>query len=59
VADLKKGLEDPDATIRSACQKALEQIASAKDTPQQEQRMRRDLAIAKEINEFKAGGGSK
>jgi hypothetical protein len=59
VADLKKGLEDPDANIRSACQKALEQIASAKDTPQQEERLRRDLAIAKEINEFKAGGDSK
>jgi hypothetical protein len=59
VAVLKKGLEDPNANVRSACQKALEQIDSAKATPEQKERMRRELAIAKEINEFKAGGDSK
>jgi hypothetical protein len=58
-AVLKKGLEDPDANVRGACQKALEQIDNAKDTPEHEERMRRELAIAKEINEFKAGGSSK
>jgi hypothetical protein len=59
VAVLKKGLVDTDNRVRSACQKALEQIDNAKVTPEQEERMRRALAIANEINELKAGGGSK
>jgi hypothetical protein len=59
VAVLKKGLEDLDANVRSACQKALEQIASAKVTPEQEEQMRRERAIATEIDAFKVSTGSK
>ena len=35
---------------------ALERIDNATNTPEQEERLRRELAIAKEIKEFKAGG---
>jgi hypothetical protein len=60
MAILKKGLDDPDAYIRNACQNALEQIDNAKDTAAQQERLQRELAIVKEINDFKkAAGGSK
>jgi HEAT repeat protein len=56
---LKQGLNDPDAYIRDACQRALDQIKNAKPQPEQEEGVKRQLAIWKEINEFKkAAGGS-
>jgi hypothetical protein len=59
LAVLKEGLEDQDVFVRSACQEALERIDNTKDTPEQQERRRRELAIAKEINEFKTGGGTR
>jgi len=58
VAVLKKGLEDPEANVRDACQKALERTAAFKTTPEREEQMRRERAIAKDINEFKANDGT-
>jgi hypothetical protein len=56
---LKQGLNDPDAYIRSACQTGLERIAKARAQPGDEERHKRELAILREINEFKkAAGGS-
>jgi len=52
---LKEGLEDPDAYIRNAFQTALDSLAKAKDTPSDGDRIRRELAIAREISEFKKG----
>ena len=51
---LKQGLDDPDDNIRAACKKAIESIEAAKETPEQRARLERDLAIVREINEFKA-----
>lgn len=57
---LKEGLDDPDTNIRQAFKGALEQIQNAKDQPGQEDRLKRELAILKEISEFKkAVGGHK
>ena len=52
---LKKGLADPDANVRLACQAALKQIESAKETPAEAEQLRREVAIAKDIHEFKSG----
>jgi len=54
---LKQGLDDPDATIRHACQKALKRLASVKDTPDEQERITRELAIVKEIDEWKKATG--
>jgi HEAT repeat protein len=60
VPALKEGLNDQDTNIRDAFQAALERIENAKDQPDLEERVKRELAILKEINEFKkAAGGSK
>lgn len=54
---LKQGLDDPDANIRYTCQNALKRLASAEDPPDQAERIRQELAIAKEINEVKKATG--
>jgi hypothetical protein len=57
---LKEGLEDSDAYIRNAFQTALDGLAKAKATPGEQDRVSRELAIAREISEFKnAAGASK
>jgi hypothetical protein len=50
---LKEGLDDPDANIRHMFKTALERIENAKDQPGQDERLKREQAIAKEIGEFK------
>jgi HEAT repeats len=59
MAVLKKGQEDVDANVRTACQTALMQIDRAKVTPAQQEQRRRELAIAIEIDEFKSIGSSR
>src|SRR5260370_3103717 len=59
VPPLKQGLDDPDANIRHTCQDALKRLANAEDTPDQAERIRQELAIAKEINELKNAAGGK
>jgi hypothetical protein len=54
---LKKGLNDPDVNIRNACQGTLNRLASAADSPDQQERIRREMAIVKEINELKTATG--
>jgi hypothetical protein len=56
---LKKGLADPDPHTRECFQTALTQIEEAKDQPGLAERRRRELAIAKEIAEFKKASGTK
>jgi hypothetical protein len=51
-AALKKALNDPDAYIRDACQRGLDHLANRKDTPEQQARLERGRALAKEIDEF-------
>ncbi len=53
VPALEKGLKDPDAYIRDACQRALGRIREGKAEAGEEERIRKDLAIVKETNEFK------
>jgi hypothetical protein len=53
VPALTKGLKDPDAYIRDACQRALKSIGEGKGEAGEEERIKKDLAIVKETNEFK------
>lgn len=53
VPALKDGLQDPDANIRSTFESAIGQIESAKDKPGQEDEVKKNLAILKEIKEYK------
>jgi hypothetical protein len=53
MSTLEKGLDDPDLNIRNACQNALNRLAGAEDTPDQQERIRRELAILQEINQMK------
>jgi RNA polymerase sigma factor (sigma-70 family) len=50
---LKQGLHDPDANIRHTCQNVLNRLANAVDAPDQPERIRRERAILKEINELR------
>src|SRR5262249_35565726 len=55
---VKQALKDPDDYIRMAFQTALDGLANAKDTPAQEEQLRRERAIAQQINAFlRAAGG--
>jgi hypothetical protein len=50
---LKQGLDDPDAYIRHAFQTALERLQNVKDSPAEDERIRRERAIVQEINALK------
>jgi len=50
---LKKGLNDPDATIRKEFQTAIEQIENAKEPSGRADELKSKLAILKDIREFK------
>jgi hypothetical protein len=51
--ELKKGLEDPDVSIRKTFQPAIEQIENAREQPGEAAELKRKLSIRKEINELK------
>jgi WD40 repeat protein len=53
---LKKALKDPDVNIRSACGLALKRIASAEETANELEQIKRELAIVKDISELKSTG---
>jgi len=50
---LREGLNDPDASIRDACQRGLDNIAKCANQAEEEARLRRELAIIAEIGELK------
>jgi hypothetical protein len=56
---MKEGLNDRDAYVRDAFKTALERAAKAKEAPGEEEQIRRERAIVRDIAEFKraAGGG--
>lgn len=54
---LKQGLADAEANIRNAFQAALERIENAKEEPGYPERVQREIAILKEISEFKKTAG--
>jgi RNA polymerase sigma factor (sigma-70 family) len=53
VPALKLGLSASDVTIRHICQSSLSRLAQAEDTPAQNEHMRREQAIAEEIQGWK------
>jgi hypothetical protein len=55
---LKRGRSVSDANIRNACQDALNRLAQAQDTPAQQEQMRREQAIAQEIQAWKNTTGA-
>jgi hypothetical protein len=59
VAALKEGLEDPDANIKNSFQSAIERIESAKDEAGQDERVKNERAILKEIGEVKKTSSEK
>jgi hypothetical protein len=52
-AALKPGLREADANIRHTCQVALARLAETEETPAQQERMRREQVVAREIQEWK------
>jgi hypothetical protein len=54
LAVLKKGLGDPDAYVRDACQRATDAIEKAKDTPGSDEERKRRRSIVKAISKFKS-----
>jgi hypothetical protein len=59
VPALREGLDDADANVRKAFQTAIDQLDKAQDKPGQDDEVKKQLAILKEIIEFKKAAGGK